>query len=136
MGAWYMYFFNTTINESLWGIQGDIQFRNWDMGGDLEQLLLRGGLTYKPQNANVLLTLGYGNITTGTYGESTDTKAESRIYQEALFPIQFGEHIHTKHRFRYEQRFVENQNFRTRYRYNIFVNVPVSYTHLTLPTKA
>ena len=45
MGAWYMYFFNTTINESLWGIQGDIQFRNWDMGGDLEQLLLRGGLT-------------------------------------------------------------------------------------------
>jgi hypothetical protein len=26
-------------------------------------------------------------------------------------------------RFRYEQRFVENQNFRTRYRYNLFLNV-------------
>ena len=125
MGAWYMYFFNTTINESPW-VQGDIQFRNWDMGGDLEQLLLRGGLTYKPQNANVLLTLGYGNITTGTYGESKETKAESRIYQEVLFPVNFGERLYTKHRFRYEQRFVGNQDFRTRYRYNLFVNVPLN----------
>jgi len=126
MGAWYMYFFNSTINESPWGIQGDIQFRNWDMGSDLEQLLLRGGLTYKPKKADVLLTMGYGNITTGTYGESTDTKAESRIYQEALFPVQFGKRLYTKHRFRYEQRFVENQDFRTRYRYNLFVNVPLN----------
>lgn len=126
MGAWYMYFFNTSINESPIGIQGDIQFRNWDMGGDLEQLLLRGGITYKPKSANILLTFGYGNITTGTYGESTDTKSESRIYQEALFPVQFGDRLYTKHRFRYEQRFVENQNFRTRYRYNIFVNIPLN----------
>ena len=126
MGAWYMYFFNSTINESPWGVQGDIQFRNWDMGSDLEQLLLRGGLTYKPKKADVLLTMGYGNITTGTYGESTDTKAESRIYQEALFPVQFGKRLYTKHRFRYEQRFVENQDFRTRYRYNLFVNVPLN----------
>lgn len=126
MGAWYMYFFNTNFNDSPWGLQGDVQFRNWDMGGDLEQLLLRGGVTYKPQNADVLVTLGYGKITTGTYGESTETKAESRIYQEALFPVQFGERLYTKHRFRYEQRFVENQDFRTRYRYNLFVNVPLN----------
>ena len=126
MGAWYMYFFSSTINESPWGVQGDIQFRNWDMGSDLEQLLLRGGLTYKPKNADVLLTIGYGNITTGIYGESTDTKSESRIYQEALFPVQFGKRLYTKHRFRYEQRFVENQDFRTRYRYNMFVNVPLN----------
>lgn len=126
MGAWYMYFFNSNFKESNWGVQGDVQFRNWNMGGDLEQLLLRGGLTYKPENANILLTLGYGNITTGTFGESTDTKAESRIYQEALFPVQFGNRLHTKHRFRYEQRFVENQDFRTRYRYNLFVNVPLN----------
>lgn len=30
------------------------------------------------------------------------------------------------HRFRYEQRFVENQDFRTRYRYNLFINVPLN----------
>ncbi len=44
MGAWYMYFFNTTFRESPWGIQGDVQFRNWNIAGDLEQLLFRGGV--------------------------------------------------------------------------------------------
>ncbi len=126
LGAWYMYFFNTTFKESRWGIQGDLQFRNWNIGGDLEQLLVRSGLTYEPKNATIKLTLGYGNITTGSYGSDNSTTAESRIYQEALWPVQFGNRVYTNHRFRYEQRFVENQAFRTRFRYNLFLNVPLN----------
>jgi hypothetical protein len=126
IGAWYMYFFNTTFKESPWGIQGDVQFRNWDIAGDLEQLLLRGGLTYKPKEANIKLTLGYGNVTTGAYGTENSTSTESRIYQEALFPVQFGNRLYTNHRFRYEQRFVEGQDLRTRYRYNLFVNIALN----------
>jgi hypothetical protein len=126
LGAWYMYFFNTTIKETPWGIQGDIQYRNWNLGGDLEQLLIRSGITYKPKNIDIKLTLGYGNTTTGSYGSDNSTSTESRIYQEALFPVQFGTRVHTIHRFRYEQRFVENQDFRTRYRYNLFINVPLN----------
>ncbi len=126
LGAWYMYFFNTTFKESPWGMQGDIQYRNWNIGGDLEQLLIRGGITYKPKNADIKLTLGYGNITTGAYGSNDSTTAESRIYQEALFPVQFGNRFYTNHRFRYEQRFVENQDLRTRYRYNLFLNIPLN----------
>lgn len=125
-GAWYMYFFNKDFKESQWGFQGDIQYRNWNLGGDLEQLLLRGGVTYSPNNANVKLTLGYGNITTGAFGDDNSTTSESRIYQEVLFPVQFGNRIYTNHRFRYEQRFVENQDFRTRYRYNLFLNIPLN----------
>lgn len=127
-GAWYMYFFNTTFKESSWGVQGDVQYRNWNIVGDLEQLLLRGGITYKPKKADIKLTLGYGNITTGSYGSDNSTSTESRIYQEALFPVQFGNRFHTNHRFRYEQRFVENQDFRTRYRYNLFLNIPLNKT--------
>ncbi|KAA3639920.1 MAG: DUF2490 domain-containing protein [Bacteroidetes bacterium] len=126
MGAWYMYFFNTTFKESPWGVQGDFQYRNWNIGGDLEQLLLRGGITYKPKNANIKFTLGYGNITTGAFGDDNSTTSESRIYQEALFPVQFGNRFYTNHRFRYEQRFVENQDLRTRYRYNLFLNIPLN----------
>lgn len=126
LGAWYMYFFNTTFKESAWGIQGDIQYRNWNVAGDLEQLLLRGGITYKPKKADIKLTLGYGNITTGNYGSDNATTSESRIYQEALFPVKFGNRFYTNHRFRYEQRFVENQDFRTRYRYNLFLNIPLN----------
>jgi hypothetical protein len=126
LGAWYMYFFNTTFKDSQWGVQGDIQYRNWNVAGDLEQLLLRGGLTYKPKNADIKLTLGYGNITTGRYGSDKSTTSESRFYQEALFPVKFGNRFYTNHRFRYEQRFVENQDFRTRYRYNLFLNIPLN----------
>lgn len=128
LGAWYMYFFNTTFKESPWGIQGDIQYRNWNLLGDLEQLLLRAGFTYKPQNADIKFTLGYGNVTTGAYGSDNSTSAEQRIYQEALFPVQLGKRVYTNHRFRYEQRFVENQDFRTRYRYNLFISIPLNKT--------
>ena len=134
MGAWYMYFFNTTFNDGPWGVQGDVQYRNWNLGGDLEQLLLRGGLTYQGKESNIKFTLGYGNITTGNYGDSKDTSSESRIYQEALYPVKFGKRFYTNHRFRYEQRFGEGQDFRTRYRYNLFLNIPLNNEAITPKT--
>ena len=131
LGAWYMYFWNTQIKQGPWGLQGDIQYRNWNAIGDLEQLLIRGGLTYTPKKANIKFTLGYGNIQTGTYGSNNETSTEHRIYQEALFPQKIGERFYLTHRLRHEQRFVENQDFRTRYRYNMFVNVPLNKKEIT-----
>ena len=122
LGAWYMYFWSLKIKESGFGFQGDIQFRNWDLGGDLEQLLLRGGLTYTPENANIKFTLGYAYILSGEFGESTETSGESRIYQEALLPQKVGGRAYLTHRLRYEQRWVEGQDFRTRFRYALFIN--------------
>lgn len=124
LGAWYMYFFDARFDDSQWGLQGDLQYRNWDMLGDLEQLLLRGGLTWRPRSNDALLTLGYANITTGEFGDGDATVNEDRIYQEAALPQKIGNRIFLRHRFRYEQRWVENQDFRTRFRYAIFMNVP------------
>ena len=87
LGAWYMYFYNTTFKDSPWGIQGDLQYRNWNLGGDLEQLLIRSGVTYQPKNTQIKFTLGYGNITTGVIGSSDATSGEHRVYQEALYPV-------------------------------------------------
>lgn len=125
-GTWWMYFYNHNFKDSQFGIQGDIQYRDWQGLGDLEQLLLRSGLTYTPTNSGVKFTLGYGHITSGQFGDSDDTSTESRIYQEALIPQKLGGRFHLTHRFRYEQRFVEDQDFRTRYRYNLFLNVPIN----------
>jgi len=129
-GAWYMYFFTKSFGDSRFGLQGDYQFRFWNAGSDLEQILLRTGVTFRPDNANVLFTLGYANITTGQFGDSDDTFNENRIYQEALLPHKVGNRFLLTHRFRYEQRWVADQDFRTRYRYNIFVNVPFNRTEL------
>ncbi|MEM7551831.1 MAG: DUF2490 domain-containing protein [Bacteroidota bacterium] len=130
LGAWYMYFFNKQFENSRFGIQGDYQFRFWDFGSDLEQILLRTGLTYDPKNADILFTFGYAHITSGTFGESSRTTTENRMYQEALFPQKIGSRILLNHRIRYEQRWVEDQDFRTRYRYNLFINIPVNDTKL------
>ena len=127
-GAWYMYFWNTALKNSAFGFQGDYQYRNWNVLGDLEQLLLRSGVTYQPKNTPVKFTLGYGYILSGAYGASIKTTAESRIYQEALINQKIGSRVYTLHRFRFEQRFVQQQDFRIRYRYNLFVNVPVNKT--------
>ena len=130
LGAWYMYFYGHRFGESEWGLQGDVQYRNWNLGGDLEQLLLRSGVTYTPTDAGITFTLGLANVTSGAYGDSDATTSETRIYQEALFPQRLGGRFLLTHRLRYEQRWVEGQDFRTRYRYNLFVNVPLNATEL------
>ena len=130
-GAWYMYFYNHQFKDSQWGIQGDFQYRDWQGFGDMEQLMLRSGLTLTPKDSGVKFTLGYASITTGQFGESDDTVSENRIYQEALMSQKIGNRFYLTHRFRYEQRFVDDQDFRTRYRYNLFLNVPINKKDLS-----
>lgn len=135
LGAWYMYFYNTTFKESNWGVQGDFQYRDWRGLGDREQLLLRSGLTYQPSESGVKFTLGFANITSGQFGTDIDNPiSENRIYQEALFSNSILKKLLLTHRFRYEQRWVKNQDFRTRYRYNLFINVPFKETIVTKGT--
>jgi hypothetical protein len=125
-----MYFFRTQLPDSRWGFQGDGQFRNWDLGGDLEQLLLRGGVTYTTPKGDATFTFGYASITTGEFGSSDETVQEHRIYQEALLPQKIGKRVLLNHRFRFEQRWIETQDIRTRFRYALFIAVPFNRTDL------
>jgi hypothetical protein len=130
MGAWYMYFWGTRFADSQWGLQGDLQYRNWDLGGDMEQLLIRGGVTYTPRTADALFTLGYASITSGEFGSRSNNTREDRIYQEALLPHKLGDRVFLRHRFRLEQRWVEDQDFRNRVRYALFMDIPLSDTEI------
>lgn len=134
LGNWLMYFYNVDLEDSDFGVQGDFQHRNWNTFGDLEQLLLRSGITYRPKGEPALFTLGYANIKTGTPGESSSTFNENRIYQEALINHKILKRVHLAHRFRYEQRWVEDQDFRTRLRYNLFVNIALNKEDLSPKT--
>jgi hypothetical protein len=123
LGSWYMYVFNTSLNDSKWGFQGEIQHRHCNILGDLRQMMWRGGINYKPKNTPLKLVLGYANITTGTQGSSDEIFAENRLYQETSFAVKLGKKIYSNHRFRYELRFVDDHNTRTRYRYSLFINI-------------
>ena len=130
-GGWYMFTFNKDFSESRFGFQGDVQYRTWDGGGDLEQLLIRGGLTYRPSELPGKYTLGVANITSGEFGASDQTQTETRSYQEALVPQILADRLYLKHRMRLEQRWVNGQDFRTRFRYALFANVPLNQPDLT-----
>lgn len=125
-GAWYTYAWNTSFEQRRFGFQGDVQYRNWDSFGDLEQLLLRGGVTFRRDGGRTLYTAGLAHITAGAYGGSSATTAERRLYQEALVPGRIGRKVFLTHRFRFEQRWLDGQDFRTRLRYFFGVNIPLN----------
>ncbi|TCO76095.1 DUF2490 domain-containing protein [Chromatocurvus halotolerans] len=126
VGAWYMYMWNHDRSDSRFGLQGDVQYRNWDLLGDMEQLLIRGGLTWRPENTPVKLTFGAANITTGEYGSRSRNTTENRLYQEALIPHRLGSRLQVTHRLRLEQRDVEGQSTRNRFRYFLALNYPLN----------
>lgn len=126
LGAWYIYAWSTELADRPLGFQGDVQYRNWDRLGDLEQLLLRGGATWSPEGRSGKYTVGYAYVESGAYGTGSATTRENRLYQEALLPQRIGSRIYLTHRLRLEQRWVENQDFRTRLRYSIAMNYPLN----------
>ena len=130
-GGWYMFTFNNDFTESRFGFQGDVQYRTWDGSGDLEQLLLRGGITYRPDALPGKYTLGLANITSGQFGDSKQTRTENRTYQEAVIPQRVWQKGFLRHRIRFEQRWVNGQDFRTRFRYALFANVPLNRSDLS-----
>ncbi|MDP2188708.1 MAG: DUF2490 domain-containing protein [Sphingobacteriaceae bacterium] len=133
-GSWQMYFFNTKFGQSRWGLQGDYQLRLWQFGGDLEQLLLRSGLTYRPAHGDALFTQGYAFVRNEAYGKSKMSSIEHRLYQEILLPQKVGRRVYLTHRFRYEQRFIDDFEMRTRFRYNLFMNIPLNKSKIEQST--
>ena len=131
IGSWWMYFFNHHQAHKRFGFQGDVQLRNWGLAEDLEQLMLRGGASFSPIGKKWKFTQGYAHISTGKFGKSTAIFGENRIYQELLVPSKLGTRFYFNHRFRFEERFIDNQDFKTRFRYNLFLNISLSQSAFT-----
>lgn len=123
LGGWYMYFANAKIGESPFRIHFELQDRNHFAFKDLDQFLTRVGLQYNYKD-QITFTGGYGFIQSEMIGDLDMPKVENRIYQEALIPQHISK-VRLQHRFRYEQRFIEGIDFKTRYRYSLSLTVPL-----------
>ncbi|KFF02112.1 DUF2490 domain-containing protein [Chryseobacterium luteum] len=124
LGAWYMYFGNNKISKKLnW--HNEIQYRNFNAAGDLEQLLIRTGIGYDLTENNNNVLLGYGFIISRQYinGEKKEN-IEHRIFQQFITKQKFGR-FNLQHRYRLEERFLQD-DFRMRFRYMIGLNIPVN----------
>lgn len=128
LGAWYMYFGNNKISKKLnW--HNEIQYRNFDAVGDLEQLLIRTGIGYDLTENNNNVLLGYGFILSQPYinGEKKEN-IEHRIFQQYITKQKFGR-FYLQHRYRLEERFLQD-DFRMRFRYMLGVNIPITQKEL------
>ncbi len=128
-----MYFGNKQINKK-WNWHHEVQYRNYNFVGDLDQLLLRTGIGYNLSENNNNILLGYGFIRSEPYVGNTDDKTvvnEHRIFQQFITK-QIYPHLILQHRYRIEERFVED-DFRMRFRYFLSANIPIN--HKTLVPK-
>lgn len=124
LGAWYMYFGNNKISKKL-NFHNEIQYRNFDGIGDLEQLLIRTGIGYDLTENNNNVLLGYGFILSQPYvnGEKKEN-IEHRIFQQYITKQKFGR-FYLQHRYRLEERFLQD-DFRMRFRYMLGLNIPIN----------
>ena len=122
-GNWLIYIGSKQLN-SKWNLHHEIQYRNYNTIGDLEQLLIRTGLGYQlGLKSNFLLGYGYINSENFT-GNLNDqiTVEEHRIFQQFITKQNIGQ-VSLQHRYRFEQRFIES-DFKTRFRYFLGMNIP------------
>lgn len=127
LGNWLIYFGNKKIDDK-WNWHHEVQYRNYNAIGDLEQLLLRTGVGYNLSENNNNLLLGYGFIQSENYIGGSDDKlsvAEHRIYQQFITRQKFGS-ISFQHRYRFEQRWVEDSDLKVRFRYFLSLNVALN----------
>jgi len=123
-GAWYIYFGNIKPKESKWSLDIEAQYRNHNLGDDLQQLLLRSGVKYTfAPNFNA--TAGYAYVLSEAEDAPNNPVRENRAYQEGILS-QSVSRVFIRHRFRYEQRWVEARDFNTRYRYCLFLDIPLN----------
>lgn len=126
LGNWLIYFGNKQIDKK-WNWHHEVQYRNYNFIGDLEQLLLRTGIGYNLSESNNNILLGYGYILSENYIGNTETKEsvnEHRIYQQFITKQSFGI-FKIQHRYRFEQRWVEG-DFKMRFRYFLAMNVALT----------
>ncbi|KAA5827583.1 DUF2490 domain-containing protein [Algibacter amylolyticus] len=125
-GNWLIYIGNKKL-DSKWNIHNEIQYRNYNAVGDLEQLLLRTGLGYTFNESKNNILLGYGYILSENYINDTDEKIsvnEHRIFQQFTSKQSVGR-VKLNHRYRFEQRFVED-DFKMRFRYFLGLSIPLT----------
>ena len=125
-GNWFCYYGNQPINKK-WNWHNELQYRNYNFIGDLQQLVLRTGIGYNLSENNNNILLGYGFFKSKNYIPSTDTKTsttEHRIFQQFITRQNTGRFF-LQHRYRLEERFLPG-DFKIRFRYFLGLNIPLN----------
>src|SRR5215468_8602340 len=75
IGNWFIYFGNQAMNKK-WNWWNEVQYRNYNFIGDLQQLLIRTGIGYNLSESNNNVLLGYAFIYSENYPSDTSDKKD------------------------------------------------------------
>lgn len=126
IGNWFNYSGNQKINNKL-SCWNEVQYRNYNFIGDLQQLLLRTGIGYNLTENNNTVLLGYAFINSQKYLSNSNSKTgsnEHRIYQQFVTRQNFRR-VFIQHRYRIEERFLSDE-LQIRFRYFLSFNIPIN----------
>ena len=133
MGNWQAYILNTKFGESPVRFQMDIQHRDHNLIGDLDQTIFRPGIQYFHAQSKSSYLMGYAFFVFQNEGNPNVTVTENRIFQDIDLRHSIGR-VGIRHRYRFEERFVEAQPFAFRLRYAIFINIPIKHKSIVAKT--
>jgi hypothetical protein len=139
-GNWMIYFGNQSFAKNKWVWHNEVQWRNYNAAGKLEQLLLRTGLGYNLPSGIGIVSGGYAFIQTNPvaiedgiqWSNPEFSFSEHRLWQQLILRNKIGRLI-VLHRYRIEQRFFES-DYRDRFRYFVSFNVPISRKEMLAKT--
>jgi hypothetical protein len=121
-GLWSQYFFNVPVAGEF-RIAGDFQYRTYELTSDFQQFIARAAIAYTPANAAVELHAGYAYFYGEPMGDSDNGTSEHRLHQDVWLDSNINRIFAVRHRFRFEERFIEDEDFRSRFRYTTFFNI-------------
>ncbi|GIU80440.1 MAG: hypothetical protein KatS3mg005_3678 [Bryobacteraceae bacterium] len=123
--GWLQYFGNHGLGRSKAAVHLEAQVRRHDLARSWQNVLLRPALQWR-LHPKFDVTAGYGFISHHRYGDWPIRRAwnEHRIFQDARLHHAAGR-IRLLHRFRFENRWLENRQFENRFRYMARATVPL-----------
>jgi hypothetical protein len=128
---WLNYVGDHPIGDGPWGIHLEMQNRLSEWGEDWEQFLFRTGINYQI-DPKMSVSLGYAFVETFPYGELPAAAEfdEHRIYEQFGYKDSWMG-LDWQHRFRLEQRFIEDlaaADWRpeNRFRYMLRTTIPLT----------
>jgi Protein of unknown function (DUF2490) len=124
-GNWIAYIGNNSFAKR-YNVWNEVQYRNYNLIGDLQQLIARVGVGYHLTEGNNNVLLGYALIHSERYTATGDKAAttEHRIFQQFITKQQFGR-MYLQHRYRVEERFFTDKK-QLRFRYLLGLNIPLN----------
>ncbi len=126
LGGWYSWFYNRNIDGTPWATQMIVQSRNWDLAQDMQQTLVLGLVSYKPQDHPIRYGLGYYHLRHGEFGPASNPWNEDVLFQQGLYTSVLGESNYLTLRLRLEEHFPEQRSNHRIMRHFASINRPLN----------